>query len=46
MMTMMPKMMQRMMEHCLTSMSKEEREKMFAFCQSMLRELEDKFPKQ
>ncbi len=38
-------MMPKMMENCLTPMSKEEREKMFTFCHTMLGEMEEKFIK-
>lgn len=42
---MMETMMPRMMENCLTSMNKEERQKMFTFCHAMLGEMEEKFLK-
>ncbi len=43
MMETMYELMPRMMENCLTPMNKEEREKMFTFCHTMLREMEEKF---
>jgi hypothetical protein len=41
----MHEMMPRMMENCLTSMNKEERQKMFTFCHTMLEEMKEKFLK-
>jgi hypothetical protein len=41
----MHEMMPRMMEHCLGSMSKEERKKMVGFCRGMLDEMEEKYVK-
>ena len=45
MMETMHDMMPKMMENCLSSMSREERRKMFTFCHDMLKEMEDKFLK-
>ncbi|OGD54152.1 hypothetical protein A3K80_02310 [Candidatus Bathyarchaeota archaeon RBG_13_38_9] len=39
------KMMPKMMENCLSSMSREERTRMFTFCNTMLKEMEDEFLK-
>lgn len=36
-------MMPRMMENCLTLMSRGERERMLTFCHKMLREMEERF---
>ena len=43
MMETMHEMMPQMMENCLTSMSEEERQKMFTFCHKMLGEMEERF---
>jgi hypothetical protein len=43
MMDAMHEMMPRMMEICLTPLSKEERQHMFTFSHPMLREMEDRF---
>ncbi len=43
MMEAMHEMMPRMMENCLTSMGKAERQKMLAFCDTMLGEMGEKF---
>ncbi len=43
MMETMHEMMPRMMENCLTSMGKAERQKMLAFCHTMLEEMGEKF---
>jgi hypothetical protein len=40
---MMDNMMPKMMENCLTSMSREERQQMLSFCHEMLGEMEKKF---
>ena len=45
MMETMHEIMPKMMEHCLSSMSKEEREKMLNFCHTMLKDMEERFLK-
>ena len=43
MMDTMHEMMPKMMENCLTTMTLEEKKKMFTFCHTMLRNMEGKF---